>query len=119
MHESVELVKRSGREGNLLFSYRLDEESWSSWSNERTLRRTYGRQPYSSSDGWWNEDPSPALLTFNIEESFDDEEDILPQADCSVCSNIKKLDPSSIFLFCSLLIWFTQRRIEIREPDVI
>ena len=70
-------------------------------------------------DGWWNEDPSPALLTFNIEESFDDEEDILPQADCSVCSNIKKIDPSSIFLFCSLLIWFTQRRIEIREPDVI
>lgn len=103
------------REGTLVFSYRLDDESWSSWSTDRILQREgllTGSHilQVKARDGWWNEDASPAILSFTIAETLDDNEEVLSEVDCSGCSSIKKNKTSTLALFCILLVWFTQRR---------
>ncbi len=60
------------RPGELMFSWRLDDDSWSGWSleDEIALEAEPGdhRIEVISRDLWHNQDPSPAVATLSVEE---------------------------------------------------
>ena len=85
----LELEGTDDREGELVYSHRLDGGSWSSWSEEtgavydalspgpRTLEA-------KARDRWWNEDPSPASMAIDIDEPHQTKEE---ESGCGGCSS--------------------------------
>ena len=73
--DSNALVQWSGlddRDGELAFSYRLDEGTWSIWTTdtEHTFKNLVAGThvvEVKARDRWWNEDPLPAILSFEVE----------------------------------------------------
>ena len=64
-------VATDDREGELMFSYRLDDGSWSLWTTEKDATFNdlmVGNHilQVKSRDRWWNEDQSPAVVSFSI-----------------------------------------------------
>ena len=59
------------REGELVFSYRLDNGSWSAWTTDKettfeNLSAGTHILQVKSRDSWWNEDLSPEVIPFEI-----------------------------------------------------
>lgn len=61
------------REGDLLFSWRIDGDSWSMWSDEQDIELpddlSEGSHIFEAiaRDSWQNEDPSPAVVVFEVD----------------------------------------------------
>lgn len=100
------------REDALVYSYRLDNESWSGWSTNTSLVREdllVGSHiiQVKSRDRWWNEDRSPAMESFILQEAEEDD-DIFLDSDCSGCSTTRK---GQLWLwFFGVLLWGSRRR---------
>lgn len=120
LNETEIIIEADGtddRTDELVYSYRFDNESWSSWSSETTIYRNdllYGNHiiQVKSRDKWWNEDASPALESFFVEEPSTEEEDkepsdVLPTS-CGGCSSTKTF-PSSLYWILAMC-WAYRRK---------
>lgn len=96
---------------DLVFSYRLDDGSWSSWSLDTsvTLEEVLpGDHSFEvkARDKWWNEDPIPASVEFSVEASTSTDESVeenaLPEPKgCGSCSQHGNQQD----VFQSSLVW--------------
>ena len=112
------------REGILLYAYQLDAQGWSGWTDEQSFvwtDLTDGTHLFEvkSRDRWWNEDPTPAQITFEFQPPEEPTiEDSLAAA-CSGCSSNRHfhlpnshhpIPTSLIWMGLGMLAWRTSRR---------
>jgi hypothetical protein len=108
------------REGDLAYSYRVDGGSWSSWTRD-TEAILEGLAPgihlfeAKARDAWWNEDPLPAMVTFDLaslEEEADGSAEVIKEG-CMGCSSTA---PRPAWLLMAIAVPFLRRRRGGRGP---
>jgi hypothetical protein len=107
------------REGVLLYSFRFDDESWSSWSEEKSVLRSDlipGNHiiHVKSRDQWWNEDQTPALESFFLSVPEPEEDTKEPATSCGGCASVSGQRPSRFMLLLGMMLmgWGYTRRVE-------
>lgn len=67
---SASFAATDDRSGELMFSWRIDDDSWSSWSLDDTVELAVEPGSHQievmSRDLWHNQDPTPAIATFSV-----------------------------------------------------
>jgi MYXO-CTERM domain-containing protein len=74
-HDAVRLdfAADDSQDGPVAFAYAIDGGGWSSWATQRSIDET-GLTPgdhtvaVKARDSWWNEDASPAMVSFRLVE---------------------------------------------------
>ena len=106
------LIKWTGlddRDGELAFSYRIDEGSWSSWTTDTTYEFTNlieGEHvvEVKARDRWWNVDPLPAAVSFEIKiVSAVDEQEVESSGGCG-CTTVNPKSAMALFGLLGVLV---------------
>jgi len=111
---SISWLGADNNEGELAFSYKVNDDSWSSWStaSETTLESLLPGEyivSVKSRDRWWNEDPLPSIVTFSI--ASPEEDTSIPKENDGNCSGCHSASSSQLGFFSWIfLIGFLRRK---------
>ena len=108
---SVSFGGTDDRAGALVFSYKLDENGWSAWDTQRSIELTslthgvHGLQ-VKSRDRFLNEDPTPAVLGFQVSGAGQGPGEANASAGgCSVSHQRARSDAFHFISLLGFLVW--------------